>query len=152
MAVGVEPSSGADGVMKGVAKGVADGKEYHKVTIAAVGLAQVLGVNARLVVRPVRTTVGRTATQMAVGVEPSSGADGVIQGVAKGVANSYLYHKIKKTAVYGVAKELCVNTRIKVWSIAAATDRSIAPMAVGIYASSSTNHPAESVAKSVGHR
>ena len=98
LSVGVETATGTNFTVYGVAYGVANREYDNQIVETTVGLAQVLCINARKIIR------------LLVGVETATGANFTVYGVAYGVANSKSYHQIM-IATVGVAQVLCVHSR-----------------------------------------
>ena len=92
MYVGVQCCSRTHHMVEGVAEGVVHRNMYYQIAVAACGgVPQVLGVPARQVIRGVTATVGGHTAKMYVGVQCCSGTHHMVEGVAKGVGNGYIY-------------------------------------------------------------
>ena len=127
LAVGVETGSGADSAVDSIAEGVVHRKADDKIIVAAVGLTEVLGVFACMVVT------------LAVGVETGSGAEGAINGIAEGVVHSKADYEVVVTAV-GLTKVLGIFAG------------KVVTMAVGVETGARAESAVYRVAKSVVNR
>ena len=98
--VGVETCSGTYGAVYCIANGVVDNKMNYEVAIAASDcVKKILGV------------VSRQEISHTIGVETDTGTYRAVNGVAQGVVNGEVYHKVV-IATVRVAKMLCVITLI----------------------------------------
>ena len=152
MAVGVKGGTGADGVANGVANSVVyNDVDNQVVETACSRIAQILCVNALVVVRRIIGPAHGRQSQMSVGIDTFSGTYGSSKGVAKGVVYSEVDDEILETAEGGVAQILGENACGVVRWVVVAAHRNAAQMAVGVDNLSGTDGAVDCVAKGVAN-